>query len=85
MPRVSERQRRVYLGLGGVLARHVDELATWRVATFVVVMLAVVVFCVQRFVTQVFDVAFEVCIFHVPAVVIVIYVFICLGRERKGC
>ena len=85
MPRVSERQRRVYLGLGGVLARHVDELATWRVATFVVVMLAVVVFCVQRFVTQIFDVAFEVCIFHVPAVAIITYVFIYLRGERKGC
>ena len=86
MPRTSERQRRVYLDRGkGVLTRHVDELDTWRVATFVVAMLAVAVFCVQRFVTQIFDVAFEVCIFHVPAVAIVIYVFVCLGRGRKGC
>ena len=84
MPRASGRQRRVYLGLGGLLARCIDELDTWRVATFVVVMLAVGVFCVQRFVTQVFDVAFEVCVFHVPAVAVVIYVFIYLSRERKG-
>jgi len=67
------------------LARCIDELDTWRVATFVVVMLAVGVFCVQRFVTQVFDVAFEVCVFHVPAVAIVVYVFVYLGRGRKGC
>jgi len=65
--------------------RYIDELRTWRLATFVVVVLAVAVFCVQRFVTQIFDVAFEVCIFHVPAIAIVIYVFVCLGRERKGC
>ena len=63
----------------------VGELRAWRVAFFVVVVLAVAVFCVQRFVTQIFDVAFEVCIFHVPAVAIVVFVFICLGRERKGC
>lgn len=63
----------------------VGELRAWRVASFVVVMVAVGVFCVQRFVTQIFDVAFEVCIFHVPAVAIVIFVFIYLGRERKGC
>ena len=86
MSRTSERQRRVHLGLGrGILARHVDELDTWRVATFVVAMLAVAVFCVQRFVTQIFDVAFEICIFHVPAVAIVVFVFIYVGRERKGC
>jgi hypothetical protein len=63
----------------------VGELRAWRFAMFVVVMLAVGVFCVQRFVTQVFDVAFEICIFHVPAVAIVVFVFICLGRERKSC
>jgi len=85
MSRTSERQRRVYLGLGGILARHIDELYTWRVATFILAMVAVAVFCVQRFVTQVFDVAFEVCIFHVPAVAIVVYVFVYGGRGRKGC
>ena len=67
------------------MSRTVGELRAWCVASFVLAMLAVGVFCVQRFVTQIFDVAFEICIFHVPAIAIVIYVFICLGRERKGC
>ena len=63
----------------------VGELKAWCVAAFVVVVVSVSVFCVQRFVTQVFDVAFEICIFHVPAVAVVVFVFICLGRGRKGC
>jgi len=67
------------------MPKAVDELKTWRIATFIVAMVAVAVFCVQRFVTQIFDIVFEICIFHVPAVAIVIFVFIRLGRERKGC
>ena len=67
------------------MSRTVSELKTWWVATFLIAMVAVAVFCVQRFVTQIFDVAFEVCIFHVPAVAIVVYVFVYLGRGRKGC
>jgi len=56
------------------MPRIVGELKTWRVATFVVGMLAVAVFCIQRFVTQIFDTSFEICIFYVPAVMIIIYV-----------
>jgi len=67
------------------MSRTVSEFKTWWLATFFIVMVAVAVFCVQRFVTQIFDVAFEICIFHVPAVAIVIFVFIYVGRERKGC
>jgi hypothetical protein len=63
------------------MPRAVGELKTWRVATFVVGMLAVAVFCIQRFVTQIFDIAFEICIFYVPAVTVVIYVFH-LSREK---
>jgi len=67
------------------MSRTVSELKTWWVATLLIAIVAVAVFCVQRFVTQIFDVAFEICIFHVPAVAIVIFVFIYVGRERKGC
>lgn len=63
------------------MSRTVGELGAWCVASFVVAMLAVGVFCVQRFVTQIFDVAFEICIFYVPAVTIIIYVFY-LSREK---
>ena len=57
-----------------IMPKAIDELKTWRVATFVMVVLAVSVFYIQRFVTQIFDVAFEICIFHVPTMVITVYV-----------
>lgn len=63
------------------MPRTVGELDTWRLATFVVGMLAIAVFCIQRFVAQIFDVAFEICIFYVPAVMIIIYVFY-LSKEK---
>jgi len=56
------------------MVRHVDkvELEAWRQATFVVVSLAALVFLVQRFFGPVFEVVFEICIFYVPAVAIVL-------------
>jgi len=47
-----------------------EELKTWRIATFVMVTLAAVVFLVQRFI-PLFDVVFEVCIFYIPTLSIV--------------
>lgn len=44
-----------------------EELKAWHIATFVLVMLAVLVFLVQRFVGQFFDLVFEICIFYIPA------------------
>ena len=46
------------------------ELEAWRQATFVVVSLAALVFLVQRFLGPMFEVAFEICVFYVPAVTI---------------
>jgi hypothetical protein len=48
-----------------------EELKTWRIATLVMVTLAAVVFLVQRFVGQFFDVTFEICIFYIPTFTIV--------------
>jgi len=48
-----------------------EELRTWRIATLIMVTLAAVVFLVQRFVDQIFDVIFEVCIFYIPTFTIV--------------
>ena len=63
------------------MARTVSELKTWRVGTLALAMLAIAIFCIQRFVTQIFDVAFEICIFYIPTVTIIIYVFY-LAREK---
>ena len=63
------------------MARTVSELKTWRVGTLALAMLAIAIFCIQRFVTQIFDVAFEICIFYIPTVTIIIYVFH-LSREK---
>ena len=54
------------------MAMYADkvELEAWRQATFVVVSLAALVFLVQRLLGPMFDVAFEICIFYVPAVTI---------------
>jgi hypothetical protein len=47
------------------------ELEAWRQATFIVVSLAALVFLVQRLFGPVFnDVAFEICIFYIPAVTV---------------
>jgi uncharacterized membrane protein len=48
-----------------------EELKAWRIATVVLVALAAVVFLIQHFVGQVFDVVLEVCVFYIPALAIV--------------
>jgi len=53
------------------------ELESWRQATLVVLLLAALVFFVQRLFGPIFEVAFEICIFHIPAVTIVLlYLYI---------
>ncbi len=54
------------------MATYADkvELEAWRQASFVVVSLAALVFLVQRVFGPMFDVAFEICVFYVPAVTI---------------
>ncbi len=49
-----------------------EELKAWYIATFIMVTLASVVFVIQHFFSPIFDTVFEVCIFYIPAVAIVI-------------
>ncbi len=44
-----------------------NELKTWAVAAVVVILTATSVFFSQRFVGRFFDIAFEICIFYIPA------------------
>jgi len=54
------------------MTTHADEmeLEAWRQAMFLVVSLAVLVFLVQRFFGPIFEIAFEIFIFYVPAITI---------------
>ena len=44
-----------------------DDRASWRLTTLLLVSLSLVVFLVQRTSWALFDTVFEVCIFHIPA------------------
>lgn len=57
------------------------ELESWRQATFVVLLLAALVFIVQRLFGPIFEVAFEICIFHIPAVTIAL-LYLYLDRTK---
>ncbi|MDH5732949.1 MAG: hypothetical protein OEY88_04100 [Candidatus Bathyarchaeota archaeon] len=58
------------------MPRAVNELKAWRVAILILATLAITVFCVQRFVIQIFDIPFEVCIFYVPTAMVILFVFL---------
>jgi antibiotic biosynthesis monooxygenase (ABM) superfamily enzyme len=49
-----------------------EESKSWRIATITMLVIAAIVFLIQRFAGPVFDLVFEVCIFYVPAVVMVL-------------
>ena len=51
------------------------ELETWRLATIVLVLLAAIMFLFQHFIVRFFDIAFEIFIFYVPALLIVLLFF----------
>jgi hypothetical protein len=59
-----------------------NELKTWRLATLVLVLLAVLVFLVQRFIGRFFDSVFEIFIFDAPAFLIVV-LFLYFRRKPK--
>jgi hypothetical protein len=48
-----------------------EESKSWLIATITILVIAASVFFIQRFAGPVFDFVFEVCIFYVPAVVMV--------------
>ena len=54
------------------IATHADEVEVdaWGQAAFVVMSLAALVFLVQRLFGPVFEIAFEICVFYIPAVAI---------------
>jgi len=61
--------------IGAVDVRQV-ELESWRRAALAMVTLALIVFVFQRFVVRAFDIAFEICIFYVPAgALVLLYVY----------
>jgi len=49
-----------------------EESKSWQIATVTMLVIAAAVFLIQRFAGPVFDFVFEICLFYVPAVVIVI-------------
>lgn len=60
-----------------------NELGAWRLATVVLVLLAVFVFVVQRFVVRFFDVSVEICAFYIPAVSVTV-LFLYFSRRTKS-
>jgi antibiotic biosynthesis monooxygenase (ABM) superfamily enzyme len=49
-----------------------EESKSWQIATITMLVIAAMVFLVQRFAGPIFDFVFEICIFYVPAVVMVL-------------
>jgi len=70
--------------IGVVDLEQVRELESWRRATLAMIMMALVVFVLQRFVVRVFDVVFEICIFYVPAGAIVLLYFYFKNKQGKS-
>ncbi len=59
------------------------ELKTWRQAALIMLALAITIFCAQRFIGQMFDFAFEICIFYIPAILLIIVYFYFKARLIK--
>jgi len=54
-----------------------DENKSWLLATIIMTTIALAIFFVQHFITQVFDLAVEISVFYIPAMLLVA---ICLKR-----
>lgn len=63
--------------------KNENEIGAWRLATVVLVLLAVFVFVIQRFVVHFFDVALEICAFYIPAVSVAV-LFLYFSRRAKS-
>jgi O-antigen ligase len=46
-----------------------SELASWRIAAYLLIALSSTIFIIQRFIFSFLDPIFELCIFHIPALV----------------
>ena len=58
------------------------EYKGWFFATLIMIFISLVVFIIQRFIVQLFGYAFEVCLFYVPTVVLLIVYL--KERSQKG-
>jgi hypothetical protein len=54
-----------------------DENRSWLLATIIMIIIALTMFFVQHFITQVFDLAVEISVFYIPAMLLVA---ICVKR-----
>ncbi len=59
------------------------NVSSWRVATYVMVALSIGIFLIQRTSYAMFDLVFEVCIFHIPALVCAIIYLRILGHSSS--
>ncbi len=55
-----------------ILQNKQEESKSWQIATATMLVIAAVVFLIQRFAGPVLDIIFEICVFDIPAVVMVI-------------
>ena len=59
------------------------NVSSWRATTYVMLALSLGVFLIQRTSYAVFDLVFEVCIFHIPALVCAIIYLRILGHSTS--
>lgn len=59
------------------------NVSSWRVTTYVMVALSLGIFLIQRTSYAMFDLVFEVCIFHFPALISAMIYLSFLGRSSS--
>jgi uncharacterized membrane protein len=59
------------------------NMSSWRATTYVMLALSLGVFLIQRTSYAAFDLVFEVCIFHIPALVCAVIYLRILGQSTS--
>jgi hypothetical protein len=60
-----------------------DEVKSWRSAALTMTIIAGIVFIVQQFFTHLFDQVFVICVFYLPAFILIIaYMWVKRASER---
>ena len=49
-----------------------NESAAWSIATVIMVVTSLIIVIIQRMIFQVFDYIFEICIFYIPTLIMVV-------------
>lgn len=62
---------------------NATDLASWKLTAILLGALSIMMFALQRSSYTVFDVGFEVCIFHVPAI-LAVGVYLYLRRKNEA-